>query len=33
MARMVADSREVALHNISGLATPDQVQMSLFALA
>ncbi|MCW0214882.1 MAG: bifunctional aspartate transaminase/aspartate 4-decarboxylase [Pseudonocardia sp.] len=33
MARMVADSREVALHNIAGLATPDQVQMTLFALA
>ncbi|WP_407342739.1 bifunctional aspartate transaminase/aspartate 4-decarboxylase [Pengzhenrongella phosphoraccumulans] len=33
MARMVADSREVALHNITGLATPDQAQMALFALA
>jgi aspartate 4-decarboxylase len=33
LARMVADSREVALHNIAGLATPDQVQMTLFALA
>jgi aspartate 4-decarboxylase len=33
MARLVADSREVALHNIAGLATPDQVQMALFALA
>ncbi|MEU7816958.1 bifunctional aspartate transaminase/aspartate 4-decarboxylase [Pseudonocardia sp. NPDC049154] len=33
LARMVADSREVALHNIAGLATPDQVQMVLFALA
>ncbi len=33
IARMVADSREVALHNIAGLATPDQVQMALFALA
>jgi aspartate 4-decarboxylase len=31
--RLVADSREVALHNITGLATPDQVQMALFALA
>jgi aspartate 4-decarboxylase len=31
--RLVADSREVALHNIAGLATPDQVQMALFALA
>ncbi|MPY92083.1 MAG: bifunctional aspartate transaminase/aspartate 4-decarboxylase [Acidimicrobiia bacterium] len=31
--RMVADSREVALHNIAGLATPDQVQMAMFALA
>ena len=33
VARLVADSREVALHNITGLATPDQVQMALFALA
>jgi aspartate 4-decarboxylase len=33
VARMVADSREVALHNITGLATPDQVQMALFALS
>ncbi len=33
MSRVVADSREVALHNIAGLATPDQVQMGLFALA
>jgi aspartate 4-decarboxylase len=33
MARMVADSREVALHNITGLATPDQLQMAFFALA
>lgn len=32
MDRLVADSREVALHNIAGLATPDQVQMALFAL-
>jgi aspartate 4-decarboxylase len=32
-ARLVAESREVALHNIAGLATPDQVQMVLFALA
>lgn len=31
--RLVADSREVALHNIAGLATPDQVQMALFAIA
>ncbi len=31
--RLVADSREVALHNIAGLATPEQVQMTLFALA
>ncbi len=31
--RLVADSREVALHNITGLATPDQVQMALFALS
>jgi aspartate 4-decarboxylase len=30
--RLVADSREVALHNIAGLATPGQVQMALFAL-
>jgi len=33
VSRLVADSREVALHNITGLATPDQVQMTLFALA
>jgi aspartate 4-decarboxylase len=33
MSRLVADSREVALHNITGLATPDQLQMALFALA
>ncbi len=33
MSRLVADSREVALHGISGLATPDQVQMALFALS
>jgi len=33
MNRLVADSREVALHNIAGLGTPDQVQMALFALA
>ena len=33
VSRLVADSREVALHNITGLATPDQVQMALFALA
>ncbi|GAA1834363.1 aspartate 4-decarboxylase [Pseudonocardia ailaonensis] len=33
VSRMVADSREVALHNIAGLATPDQVQMALFALS
>ncbi len=32
MRRMVADSREVALHNIAGLSTVDQVQMGLFAL-
>ena len=31
--RLVADSREVALHNIAGLATPGQVQMALFALS
>ena len=31
--RMLADSRQVALHNIAGLATPDQVQMTLFELA
>ncbi|MER7070561.1 bifunctional aspartate transaminase/aspartate 4-decarboxylase [Terrabacter sp. NPDC000476] len=31
-ARLVADSREVALHNIAGLSTVDQVQMALFAL-
>src|SRR5262249_46772890 len=33
VARLVADSRQVALHNIAGLGTPDQVQMALFALA
>ncbi len=33
LRRLVADSREVALHNIAGLATPDQVQMTFFALA
>ncbi len=33
ISRLVADSREVALHNIAGLATPDQVQMAFFALA
>lgn len=33
MSRLVADSREVALHDITGLATPDQVQMGFFALA
>ncbi|MET0143224.1 MAG: bifunctional aspartate transaminase/aspartate 4-decarboxylase [Ilumatobacteraceae bacterium] len=33
ISRLVADSREVALHNIAGLATPDQVQMGFFALA
>lgn len=32
LERLSADSREVALHNIAGLATPDQVQMALFAL-
>jgi aspartate 4-decarboxylase len=31
--RLVADTRDVALHNIAGLATPDQVQMALFALS
>jgi aspartate 4-decarboxylase len=31
--RLVADSRDVALHNIAGLGTPGQVQMALFALA
>ncbi|WP_111767743.1 bifunctional aspartate transaminase/aspartate 4-decarboxylase [Nakamurella deserti] len=33
LRRLVADSREVALHNIAGLATPDQVQMTFFELA
>ena len=33
LRRLVADSREVALHNISGLATPEQVQMTFFELA
>ncbi|HEY6532202.1 MAG TPA: bifunctional aspartate transaminase/aspartate 4-decarboxylase, partial [Acidimicrobiales bacterium] len=32
MARLVADSRDVALHNIAGLATPAQVEMGLFSL-
>lgn len=31
--RLLADGRLVALHNIAGLATPDQVQMTLFELA
>lgn len=31
--RLLADSREVALHNIAGLGTPDQVQMTMFELA
>ena len=31
--RLLVDSREVALHNIAGLGTPDQVQMTLFELA
>jgi aspartate 4-decarboxylase len=31
--RLLADSREVALHNIAGLSTPNQVQMTLFELA
>ncbi len=31
--RMVADSREVALHHTAGLSTPQQVMMALFALA
>ncbi|SIS81080.1 bifunctional aspartate transaminase/aspartate 4-decarboxylase [Alicyclobacillus vulcanalis] len=30
--RMVADSRQVALNHTAGLSTPQQVQMSLFAL-
>jgi aspartate 4-decarboxylase len=30
--RMVADSRAVALNHTAGLSTPQQVQMSLFAL-
>lgn len=30
--RMVADSRSVALNHTAGLSTPQQVQMSLFAL-
>ena len=33
MRRLVADSRDVALHNIAGLGTPGQVQMALFTLA
>jgi aspartate 4-decarboxylase len=31
--RMVADSRDVALNHTAGLSTPQQVQMTLFALA
>ena len=31
--RMVADSRDVALNHTAGLSLPQQVQMSLFALA
>jgi aspartate 4-decarboxylase len=31
--RLLADSRQVALHNIAGLGTPDQVQMTFFELA
>jgi aspartate 4-decarboxylase len=31
--RLLVDSREVALHNIAGLGTPNQVQMTLFELA
>ncbi len=30
--RMVADSRDVALNHTAGLSTPQQIQMSLFAL-
>jgi aspartate 4-decarboxylase len=30
--RLVADSREVALHHTAGLAAPQQVQMALFSL-
>lgn len=30
--RVVADSREVALYHIAGLATPQQVKMALFAI-
>jgi aspartate 4-decarboxylase len=31
--RLLADSRQVALHHTAGLSTPQQVQMALFALA
>lgn len=31
MARLVADSRQVALNHTAGLSTPQQVQMALFA--
>jgi aspartate 4-decarboxylase len=31
--RLVADSRDVALNHTAGLSTPQQVQMSLFALS
>jgi aspartate 4-decarboxylase len=30
--RIAADSRQVALHHVAGLSTPQQVQMALFAL-
>ena len=30
--RMVADSRDVTLNHTAGLGTPQQIQMSLFAL-
>jgi aspartate 4-decarboxylase len=30
--RVVADSREVALYHVAGLATPQQVKMALFAI-
>ncbi len=31
--RLVADSRSVGLYHTSGLSTPQQIQMALFALS
>lgn len=32
LLRIVADSRSVGLYHTSGLSTPQQIQMALFAL-